>query len=159
MPAAAVPRVTPKAGECHLSVDPVSYASTYAPVDCARTHRAETISVQEFTGAPAAPVSLPAAGSPALRRAFDICDDDARGFVGADWRGGPDSVHERCVEIMEARATRRDRSLVRTSGTAFRMPSKEAWQRGDRGVRCFVWLDDRPMSRSVLTRPAGIVDA
>lgn len=251
-PAVPTP-VVPKAGVCHRSADPISYASTYAPVGCDTTHRSETVSVQKFTDAPTA---LPAAGSPALRAAFDTCDADVRAFVGADWRGGnlsimavtpspadwkagsrwfrcdvfqivqldggstrrhPDDhpvertsslagalsaksalsytcfnedehenlepiacprphrfeyagvwttsypsldavqrnaeqVHEHCAQVMLSHATGRDRGIVRVAGTTYRTPSQEAWLRGDRGIRCFLWHDDRPRSRVVIAR-------
>jgi hypothetical protein len=35
------------------------------------------------------------------------------------------------------------------TGTTFRPPSAEGWQRGDRGVRCFLWSSDKDLTRSL----------
>jgi hypothetical protein len=35
------------------------------------------------------------------------------------------------------------------AGVTFRLPSPEAWSRGDRGVRCFLWSDDKVLTRSL----------
>jgi Septum formation len=34
-------------------------------------------------------------------------------------------------------------------GVTYRPPSLEAWGRGDRGIKCFLWSDDRNLTRSV----------
>lgn len=255
--------VVPHSGECHRSVEPISYPSSAAPVRCTTTHSAETVSVHTFTGRWAAAPSPPTAGSPALRAAFAACDADVRRFVGADWRGGnlsiqaatpspvdwshgirwfrcdvfeidpldrgsyrrhpedhprdrttslagalttvsamsyhcfnedayeqlqpvactaphrfeyagtwtaPDSSHdsasraqernhEGCRSTLATGARRADRDLVERSGTTYRLPSPEAWTRGDRGIRCFLWLDQRALSRPVLARAPRRVGA
>jgi hypothetical protein len=244
----------PEAGACYPIVEAVSYQAGAMPLDCAKTHRAETVYVGSFAGAHAASVEPPAAGSPALRWAFDDCDARTKRFVGGDWRGArlsiqvvvesPESWADgsrwyRC-DIFEldapgggnAREHPQDHSIQRTGslrdafkrrlplvytcfddtelrnfvpvgcskphgyefvgiwtapdlafkevdrdedrlfrgcysvlarylgvpkktrvedhvGATYFMPSPEAWQRGDRGVRCFLWSDGHRLTRSV----------
>ena len=38
-------------------------------------------------------------------------------------------------------------------GPIFYPPSQREWEEGDRGVRCFLWSDDRKLTRSM--RGAG----
>jgi Septum formation len=243
-----------KVGNCYLTVISVSYPSTDLPMDCAKSHRAETFSVGTFAGEHASRTTLPPAGSPALRWAFNACDTEARRFVGGDWRGGllsiqvvvpspqdweggsrwyrcdifeldsldggtyrnhqKDHATERTGTLRDA-LTRRlplvftcfnedewknlepvacdkrhrfefagiwrapelvydtlddnENQLYRSCwsvigafvgasrkvdmgdyvGVTFRTPSPEAWQRGDRGIRCFLWSEDRDLTRSV----------
>jgi hypothetical protein len=243
----------PEVDACHLVAEPVGYRSSYAPVDCAKTHRAETIHVGTFTGPDAARVTPPPAGSPELRAAFRVCDAEATKFVGADWRGGlmsvkvvtpgpqdwtagshwyrcdlyvlpsldggsarhhpddqatertgslrgeftrpsplaygcynedryedlqpvsctkphrieyvgiwtapdgtyaaadrdPKPVHGHCRDVIATAIKGAAKAKLPQGGTMFRMPSPEAWERGDRGIRCFYWSDDRDMTRSL----------
>lgn len=243
----------PAVGHCYLTVVTVSYPAANPPVDCAKTHRAETVSVGVFTDTYAGMPSLPAAGSDALRSAFDACDIESQRFVGGDWRGGRLSIQVvvpsptgwaagsrwyRC-DIFElvaldggtARSHPDDHPLERTGslrdaltrklplvytcfeedqweylipvactephgfefvgiwtapdlaydkvqqgtkrawrecytaiakytgmprtkveyemGVTYRMPSPEAWERGDRGVKCFLWLESRKVTKSL----------
>jgi hypothetical protein len=58
--------------------------------------------------------------------------------------------HERCRERIAgyARVPVDDELRYRT-GSAFRLPSAQAWARGDRGVRCFYWSGGRALTTSV----------
>jgi hypothetical protein len=253
-PSASQSARAPEAGACYLTVITVSYPFSDQPMDCAKAHRAETVSVGIFTGAYAERVTPPPAGSPAVRWAFRACDTAAKRFVGGDWRGARLSIQVvvpspagwtdgsrwyRC-DIFELDAvdggtaknhpldnaiqrtgslrgaiTRRlplvytcfnrdewenlwpvacgkshrfeyvgvwtapdiryddadqDRNLLvdrcrsvitryvgkpkKTNadivpGVTYRLPSPEAWERGDHGVRCFLWSDDGALTRSV----------
>lgn len=117
----AVTSFAPQPGTCHVRSELTGYLGTYAPVDCAKVHRVETVHVGTFTGAPAGQPAPPQHGTPALRPAFADCDTRAKRFVGADWRGGRLSV--RVVT-----------------------PSAPAWTGGSRWYRCDLFetggLDD-----------------
>ncbi|WP_433530186.1 septum formation family protein [Micromonospora sp. CA-263727] len=77
---------TPAAGVCHEAdfTDSVSLAG-YAPVDCAVSHRVETVHVGAFPDGRSEP---PPVASTELRTAFADCDKRAAGHVGDDWRAG-----------------------------------------------------------------------
>jgi hypothetical protein len=106
----AIPFV-PKAGVCHPVADRVGYRDSYAPVDCAKPHRLETVFVGTFTGPDAARVTPPPSDSSEIRAAFRVCDAEATKFVGADWRGG-------------------------LLGVQVVNPSTEDWADGSRWYRC-----------------------
>jgi hypothetical protein len=72
--------------------EPTSYLTSYAPLDCEKPHRIETVHVGLFSGDQANRFSPPPLGSPTMRSAFADCDAKAKQFVGADWRGGRLSV-------------------------------------------------------------------
>ncbi len=250
-PAAQPP---PAVGACYLKVRAVSYPATDLPLDCAKTHRTETIAVGDFTDEYARTPAPPPAGSGALRWAFHACDLESQRFVGGDWRGGrlsvqvvvpaPDSwaagSHWYRCDIFElvtldggtAREHPDDQAVERTgslrdaltrrlpllytcfnddqweqyvpvlctkphhfefvgiwtapeiarakienddhriwagclrviadyigapelvslepqTGIDYRLPSLEAWERGDRGVRCFLWAETQQLTRSL----------
>ncbi|MEU4781546.1 septum formation family protein [Micromonospora sp. NPDC023633] len=253
-PAPTTTPFLPEAGACHPIVEAIGYRALYTPVDCAKTHRSETVHVGTFAGADADRFTPPPPGSTVLRAAFRACDTQATAFVGADWRGGlmsiqvvvpepkdwtagsrwyrcdlftlpaldgntarkhpddlaveregtlrgvlkqpsplahgcftenefenlmpspctkphrfeyvgvwtaPDSayeaadrepkvVHRHCRSTVAAytRGTPNAR-LAQGAGTTYRLPSPEAWKRGDRGIRCFYWSDDRDRTRSL----------
>ncbi|MER5702318.1 septum formation family protein [Micromonospora sp. NPDC002296] len=253
-PAPTAKPFVPEAGACHPAVETVGYRALYTTVDCAKTHRTETVHVGAFTGVDADRVTPPPPGSTELRAAFEVCDTRTTAFVGADWRGGlmsvqvvvpepkdwtdgsrwyrcdvftlpaldgntarehpddraverdgtlrgvlnrpsplahgcftedeyenllpapctkphrfeyvgvwaaPDGKHEaadrdsklihrRCRSVVAAytRGTP-NAKLAQGAGTTYRLPSPEAWERGDRGIRCFYWSDDRDMTRSL----------
>jgi Septum formation len=68
---------------CHAEgLAPTGSAPTGA-VDCAAAHRTQTVHVGEFAAGVA---TVPAAGTPPLRAAYDDCDERAAGYVGGDWR-------------------------------------------------------------------------
>ncbi|MBY8871346.1 septum formation family protein [Micromonospora sp. PLK6-60] len=251
----------PQAGVCHPEAETVGYRATYTTVDCASTHRTETIHVGAFTGPAADRVTPPPARSPEMRAAFRDCDRKTSTFVGADWRGArmsirvvapapqdwtagsrwyrcdlyalptldgstakkhPDDlaaqrdgtlraeltrpsplahtcftedeyellqpaactkphrfeyvgiwtapdvsyqaldgfatrIHDSCRSVIR-RHTRGtpDEKLAAGAGTTYRLPSPEAWERGDRGVRCFYWSDDHDLTRPLKkSKPAG----
>lgn len=91
-PMAAAQQFSPKAGECHLIREATAYLTSYAPVDCAKTHLVETFHVGTFTGALAARPTPPRVESSAMRAAFADCDKQAKQFVGGDWRDARLSV-------------------------------------------------------------------
>jgi hypothetical protein len=76
----------PAAGVCQVAdFTPVLTLDAYAPVDCADTHRVETVHVGVFRAGRGGP---PAADSAELRSAFADCDTKASAHVGDDWRAG-----------------------------------------------------------------------
>ncbi|MFG1954510.1 septum formation family protein [Micromonospora sp. NPDC048830] len=61
-----------------------------------------------------------------------------------------DTVHRHCREVVAAYTKGTPNAgLARGAGTTYRLPSPEAWARGDRGIRCFHWSDDRVRTRSL----------
>ncbi|MEU4371078.1 septum formation family protein [Micromonospora chersina] len=78
----------PESGACHRTIQDVGYLSGYNPVDCATTHRAETLHVGTLTGADAERGAPPRAGSAGARTAHAECTRQVNKAVGADWRAG-----------------------------------------------------------------------
>jgi hypothetical protein len=79
----------PEAGACHEATYAVSGSlSTYAPVDCTEPHRGETIYVGTFSGAATTRRTPPPKGSVQLRPAYAECDEQARTYLGEDFRHG-----------------------------------------------------------------------
>ncbi|MET8835785.1 septum formation family protein [Micromonospora sp. NPDC004540] len=103
----------PEAGACHPTIQDVGYLSGYNPVDCAATHRAETLHVGTLTGPDAGRGAPPRAGSAGTRTAHAECAKQVNKAVGADWRSG-----------------RLRLSVV--------FPSAQAWTGGARWFRCDV---------------------
>lgn len=86
--AAAMPYV-PEAGLCYLNDYALNASlTTSKPVDCAESHRLETVHVGTFTGAAGDLRTPPRIGSEQISTAYADCDAKARAFVGDDWRNG-----------------------------------------------------------------------
>ncbi|GGM03060.1 septum formation family protein [Micromonospora yangpuensis] len=63
-------------------------------------------------------------------------------------------VHRRCMSLIAAfAAVPNNNELPYRAGSIFYPPSQREWEEGDRGVRCFLWSDDRKLTRSM--RDAG----
>ncbi|MFD1321845.1 septum formation family protein [Micromonospora sonneratiae] len=238
----------PQTGVCHPLADRVGYLTSYAPMDCGKTHKAETLYVGQFPAEHANRPTPPAVDSAALRAVFPDCDARAQEFVGADWRGArltvqvvppspagwaggsrwyrcdifvlsaidtareypadhngslrgalrqpsplsygcldadrwgslwpracdqthhfeyvgtwtapltslavldddPGRAHRSCRSVIARYVGVPDDGMMRyRTGTAYRTPSEEAWARGDRGVRCFLYFGDRVLTRSL----------
>ncbi|HEX5597467.1 MAG TPA: septum formation family protein [Micromonosporaceae bacterium] len=101
----------PAADTCHPRFNQVGYLSSYQPVDCDQEHEVETVHLGTFTGDAAGRTSLPAAGSPDRRAAWNECHTKANEILGADWR-----------------TARLSLALV--------LPSPAAWTGGARWFRC-----------------------
>ncbi|PZF99235.1 septum formation family protein [Micromonospora deserti] len=108
---AAAQAFVPAAGVCHHGLQDVGYLTAYHPVDCAQSHRAETVHVGTLTGAAADRSTPPPAGSPGMRAARAECDREINKVVGADWRSG-------------------------RLGVTVVLPSPPAWSGGARWFRC-----------------------
>ncbi|MFB9238480.1 septum formation family protein [Plantactinospora siamensis] len=79
----------PPAGVCYPDdFAETAYLSSFHPVDCATSHRFETVYVGKFAGTVAAAAKPPAQGSADLRSAFTECDRQASAYVGDEWRSG-----------------------------------------------------------------------
>jgi hypothetical protein len=101
LPEAKIP--VPPAEACYhvLGNNPTSISKWPPPVDCATSHTVETIYVGTFTGEDADRGSPPPAGGAGLRRVYATCMEQAKGYLGDDWRAGwldlavvtPDAVH------------------------------------------------------------------
>ncbi|MEU1688009.1 septum formation family protein [Micromonospora sp. NPDC005707] len=78
----------PQAGACHSTIQDVGYLSGWNPVDCAATHRAETLYVGTLTGPDAGRGTPPKAGSTGARTAHAECAKQVNKAVGAEWRSG-----------------------------------------------------------------------
>ncbi|MCM0678303.1 septum formation family protein [Micromonospora phytophila] len=111
-PAPAAPQAfVPATGVCHRGTQDVGYLTAYNPLDCAETHRAETVHVGTLTGAEADRSTPPRAGSAGIRAARAECDRKVNEVVGADWRSG-------------------------RLGVTVVLPSPAAWGGGARWFRC-----------------------
>ncbi|MEH1100743.1 septum formation family protein [Micromonospora sp. CPCC 205561] len=111
-PGPAAPQAfVPAAGVCHVGAQDVGYLSAYHPVDCAQSHRTETVHVGTLTGAGADRSTPPPAGSEGMRAARGECDRKVNEVVGGDWRAGRLAV-----------------GVV--------LPSPQAWSGGARWFRC-----------------------
>ncbi|MEU2613273.1 septum formation family protein [Micromonospora sp. NPDC007271] len=240
----------PAVGVCHPTIQDVGYLSGYNPIDCATSHRAETLHVGTLTGADAGRGAPPRAGSNGRRAAQAECDREVRKAIGADWRSGrlrltvvfpsalawsggarwfrcdlfevasldDDNVTARTATLRNAlkagsplalgcfdpkfskddieemrpvactakhhaefvgvypfpdvtyaefqrsslRAHKACRGLIATyvkvpnnsdlqyrAGTIIYHPVEEQWNDGDRGVQCFLWLENRTLTRSL----------
>ncbi|SCL33879.1 Septum formation [Micromonospora nigra] len=112
--------------------------------------------------------------SPLLHRCFDpkligenlnymapvLCTEPHRAeFVGVylerdmsweEFTRSAAQAHRRCMTLIAAFADVPDnRELPYRAGSIFYPPSQREWEEGDRGVRCFLWSDDRKLTRSV----------
>ncbi|MEU4774394.1 septum formation family protein [Micromonospora sp. NPDC023644] len=111
-PAPAAPQAfVPAAGVCHAAVQDVGYLTAYHPLDCALSHRTETVHVGTLTGAAADRATPPPAGSAGMRVARAECDTKVGEVVGGDWRSG-------------------------RLGLSVVLPSPQAWGGGARWFRC-----------------------
>lgn len=112
--------------------------------------------------------------SPLLHRCFDpkligenlnymapvLCTEPHRAeFVGVylerdmsweEFTRSSAQAHRRCMTLIAAFAEVPDNSeLPYRAGSIFYPPSQREWEEGDRGIRCFLWSDDRKLTRSV----------
>lgn len=105
---------TPTAESCHESdYAETAYLSSYEPVECATTHRLETVHVGTFVDAAAGLSAPPGKDSAEIKAAFAECDTKTKEYVGSDWRNG--------------------RLRLGVS-----LPSAQAWSGGARWFRCDV---------------------
>ncbi|WP_428966516.1 septum formation family protein [Micromonospora fluostatini] len=96
-----------------------------APVLCTEPHRAEFVGVYE-----------------------------ERDMTWAEFSRANAQVHRRCMTLVAAfAAVPVNSELPYRAGSIFYPPSQREWEEGDRGVRCFLWSDDRKLTRSM--RDAG----
>ncbi|MFI7607351.1 septum formation family protein [Micromonospora sp. NPDC049366] len=92
-----------------------------APVLCSEPHRAEFVGVY-----------------------------DERDVSWAEFTAAPDRAHQRCMALIAAFAAVPNNSeLPYRAGSIYYPPSQREWEEGDRGVRCFLWSDDRKLTRSM----------
>jgi Septum formation len=100
----------PQAGTCHHGFEPRLMRSAYDPVDCAASHRFETVHVGQFGGG--LPGSEPpASDSPEFKSAWADCDAQATSYLGGQWR-------DRQVRV------------------AVSLPVPEGWTAGSRWYMC-----------------------
>ncbi|MGC4893502.1 septum formation family protein [Micromonospora sp. DT31] len=77
-----------------------------------------------------------------------------RDMSWVEFTEGASGTHRRCMTLIAAFADVPDNAeLPYRAGSIFYPPSRREWEEGDRGVRCFLWSDDRKLTRSV--RGAG----
>jgi len=107
-----LPRVVvPVAGACYPEPYTTVWTGDFYTVDCAQTHNTETAYVGTFGGVDGQRATPPTLGSPALRTAYDGCQQGASAYLGGDWHS----------ELVSLRLTR---------------PSDHAWTGGARWYRC-----------------------
>ncbi|MEH0938414.1 septum formation family protein [Micromonospora psammae] len=77
-----------------------------------------------------------------------------RDMTWAQFNRANQQVHRRCMALIAAFAAVPNNSdLPYRAGSIFYPPSQREWEEGDRGIRCFLWSDDRKLTRSM--RGAG----
>ncbi|NJP34852.1 septum formation family protein [Micromonospora thermarum] len=77
-----------------------------------------------------------------------------RDMSWAEFTRNEQQAHQRCMALIAAFADVPNNSdLPYRAGSIFYPPSQREWEEGDRGVRCFLWSDDRKLTRSM--RDAG----
>ncbi|KAB1948960.1 septum formation family protein [Micromonospora sp. ALFpr18c] len=65
-----------------------------------------------------------------------------------------EQAHRRCMALIAGyAAVPNNADLPYRAGSIYYPPSQREWEEGDRGVRCFLWSDDRKLTRSM--RGAG----
>jgi hypothetical protein len=107
-----LPKVAvPVAGVCYVQPYTSVWIGDFDPVDCAQSHHTETAYVGTFGGTDGQRSTPPTLGSPALRTAYDGCQQGASAYLGGDWH----------TELVTLRLTR---------------PSDNAWTGGARWYRC-----------------------
>jgi hypothetical protein len=68
----------------------------------------------------------------------------------AEFEKQTDRTYHHCRSVIAAYVRIPDDGTMKyRTGTTFRPPSAEGWQRGDRGVRCFLWSSDKDLTRSL----------
>jgi len=100
----------PQAGTCHHGFEPRLMRSAYDPVDCAASHRFETVHVGQFSGEVPA-TEPPAEDTAQYRSAWADCDAQATSYLGGQWR---------------------DRQVL----VALSLPVPEGWTAGSRWYMC-----------------------
>jgi hypothetical protein len=123
----ALKSVSPIAYTCFNPVmtKGTSAVDTMTPVSCTAAHRAEFVGIWTAPDTPYA----------------DYLRNAAR-------------THTGCRSVLAAYAkVPNDSNLPFRSGTIYYSPEPDAWANGDRGVRCFLWYDDKNLKRSM--RNAG----
>jgi len=96
-----------------------------APVLCTEPHRAEFVGVYE-----------------------------EQDMSWAEFARSGERAHQRCMELIATyAAVPYNSDLPYRAGSIYYPPSQREWEEGDRGVRCFLWTDDRKFTRSM--RGAG----
>src|SRR5688572_20244461 len=79
----------PQSDTCHEApYSTFASLASYAPVDCAAKHRAETVYVGAFVGKAAGLTAPPARTSVEIREAYAECDRRATAYLGEDFRHG-----------------------------------------------------------------------
>ncbi|MFU8873515.1 septum formation family protein [Micromonospora sp. SL4-19] len=68
----------------------------------------------------------------------------------ADADRDEDAIHAKCRTLVARYANVPVDGMLRyRTGTTYRLPSEEAWTRGDRGIRCFHWSGGKKLTRSI----------
>jgi hypothetical protein len=83
----------PLNGRCFDDVPDTTGPQTYAPIDCAQRHVAETYWIGDLSGPAAAPTADQGAGGPARAAAYLGCARGADEFAGGPWRASRLVVH------------------------------------------------------------------
>jgi hypothetical protein len=78
----------PVPGACHNEIKEITIRSSYTPLACTTSHRAEAVHIGAFAGAAAQLPAPPKEGSPELAAALAECQTKANEYLGGDWRHG-----------------------------------------------------------------------
>jgi Septum formation len=97
------------------------------PVGCTKPHRSEFVGVYK----------APEAG-------YTIFDQD------------PDRIHRGCYSVIARFAdVPNDGSIDERVGSIYYYPSESEWKAGNRGIQCFLWIEDRDLTRSLKDAGTG----
>ncbi|TNH21247.1 hypothetical protein FHG89_32015 [Micromonospora orduensis] len=73
-----------------------------------------------------------------------------RDMSWAEFTRSAEQAHRRCMALIAAYAdVPNNADLPYRAGSIYYPPSQREWEEGDRGVRCFLWSDDRKLTRSM----------
>lgn len=62
----------------------------------------------------------------------------------------PDRIHRGCYAVIARFAkVPNDSSIDRRIGSIYHHPSESEWKAGNHGVQCFLWMEDRDLTRSL----------
>lgn len=75
---------TPDAGTCHTSYAETGYLSSYKPVECTTSHKAETV----YVGTADSLSAPPKEGTADYLKLAQTCEAKVNEFLGADWHDG-----------------------------------------------------------------------
>ena len=117
----ALRKATPLRHTCYNPKLTGNDVDEMVPVACGKAHRSEFVGIYTAT------------------------DRSYSAFRANDRR-----IHEGCLDVVASFAKLpNDGNLQYRAGTIYYFPQEDEWERGNRGVKCFLWRSDRTFTKSV----------